>query len=141
MKRLTIVSLVVCGSLMAAMGNNMPSFGDYDTNKDGKITQKEFNYERQERMKEKAEEGRMMRNAQNAPNFSDIDTNGDGVINKREFQIHQRNEMRNKKMQKNGMKKCSGQGMGPGMNQGMGQGMKKCSGQGMGPGMGQGKNR
>jgi len=111
---------------MAAMGQNMPSFNDYDTNKDGKITQKEFTYQQQERMQKKAEEGKMMRNAGNAPSFSDIDTNGDGVINRNEFRNHQKMQMRNKNMQKNGMGKCSGQGMGQGMGgQGMGKGQNR----------------
>ena len=126
MKRFTIATLLITSSLMAAMGNNMPSFKDYDTNNDGKITQKEFTYEHQHRMQERAEEGKMMRNAQNAPDFADIDTNGDGVINMHEFRNHQKMQMQNKNMNKNNMGKCSGQGMGKGMG--------KCSGQGMGQG-------
>ncbi|WP_345979558.1 EF-hand domain-containing protein [Sulfurimonas sp. HSL3-2] len=128
MKRFTIATLLITSSLMAAMGNNMPSFKDYDTNNDGKITQQEFNYEHQHRMQERAEEGRMMRNAQNAPDFADIDTNGDGIINRNEFRNHQKMQMQNKNMNmnKNTMGKCTGQGM----NQGMG----KCTGQGMGQG-------
>lgn len=128
MKRITIAALLISGSLMAAMGNNMPSFKDYDSNNDGMITKKEFTYEHQHRMQEKAEEGKMMRNAGNAPAFGDIDTNGDGVINMREFRNHQKMQMQN--MKKNKMMKCSGQGMG----QGMGKGMSKCTGQGMGQG-------
>lgn len=129
MKRLTIATLLISGSLMAAMGQNMPSFADFDANKDGKLTQKEFEYSQQERMKTKAEAGKMMKNAGNAANFSDIDTNGDGVVTRNEFQNHQKIQMQNNMMQKNGMGqgmgKCSGQGMGNGMGAGMGQGKNK----------------
>ncbi len=109
MKRFTIASLLIGSSLMAAMGANMPSFNDFDTNKDGKITQQEFESTQQARMQQKAESGKMMKNAANAPAFSDIDTNGDGAISKDEFANHQKNNMMNKRSQ-------MGQGMRQGQN-------------------------
>ena len=126
MKRLLVASLLLGGSLFAAM-NNMPTFRDYDSNGDGKITKAEFQHEQQMRMQQKAQEGKMMRNAANAPSFSDIDANHDGYINIYEFRNHRKEMMQNKMQNKS-------------MNQ-MGPGMNKCSGMGQGQGMGQGKNR
>ncbi len=75
---------------MAAGGMGMPSFSDFDSNGDGKITQKELNDGRAKRHEQKAKEGRMLRNIQNAPSFAEFDTNGDGVISKEEFAAHQK---------------------------------------------------
>lgn len=100
MKRLTLAGLLVSSALMAGMGYNMPSFGDFDTDKNGKITQAEFENGQQKRMTQQAEAGKMMRNAANAPTFKDIDTNHDGVIDAAEFKAHQQS--------------CMGQGKGMG---------------------------
>ncbi|WP_294960561.1 hypothetical protein [Sulfurimonas sp.] len=87
MKSLLIVTLMVTGAL--AVG--MPSYSNFDSDGNGKITQKEFNLAQQKRMQEQANSGKMMRNANNAPQFSDIDTNNNGNIDKQEFQTHQAN--------------------------------------------------
>lgn len=89
MKYVLIAGLVVGSVLMAGMGNMVPSFGDFDSDKDGKVTQVEFENTQQKRMTEKAEAGKMMRNAQNAPTFEDIDTNADGSFDATEFSAHQ----------------------------------------------------
>jgi len=112
MKRLTITILLVSSALMAKMGGNMPSFSDFDTNGNGKVTQQEFEHTQQERMTARANEGKMMRNAGNAPAFSDVDTNRDGTINASEFQQHQQTHMQQNSGQGNGM----GRGMGQGRN-------------------------
>jgi len=84
------IAVLLTGSLMAAgQGYNQPTFSSFDTNKDGKITESEFNNAREKRMSKHAEQGRMLRNAKNASSFSDIDTNGDGVISKDELTAHQ----------------------------------------------------
>lgn len=88
MKALLIVALMITAALSAQRGTP-PAYSDFDSNNDGKITQKEFEGTQQKRMTERAEEGRMMRNAGNAPAFNDIDTNSDGNIDKEEFQSHQ----------------------------------------------------
>jgi hypothetical protein len=72
---------------------NRPTFATYDLNNDGKITQKEFYDGQAERMTQKADEGKMMRNAGKAPTFESIDTNSDGVVTATEFNTHQTNRM------------------------------------------------
>jgi len=117
MKRSIIaVSLLVSSVVMAGVGYQMPSYDDFDTNKNGKVTQKEFEHAEQERMTKQAESGKMMRNAGNAPTFSDVDTNHDGVLSKSEFQKHQQKRIQTNSQQRNSM----GQGMGRGMGNGMG---------------------
>lgn len=71
------------------MGRNMPAFSDFDFNRDGRITEKEFNEARSRRMSERAEQGYRMRNMDNAPSFSDLDSNGSGEISAEEFYTHQ----------------------------------------------------
>jgi hypothetical protein len=89
----------------------MPMFADFDADGNGVISETEWTEGQAKRMQERAEEGRMMKNAGNAPSFADIDTNKDGKITPEEFQQHQ---MQQRGTPKNGMK-CSGQGMGKGM--------------------------
>jgi hypothetical protein len=66
-------------------GRNMPAFSDFDLNQDGILQRQEFEQARAKRIKERAEQGYMMRNLQNAPPFSSIDANGDGVVSAEEF--------------------------------------------------------
>jgi hypothetical protein len=112
MKQLWIVALLLTSALIAGQGNMMPSYGNFDGNGDGKITQTEFEDAQQARMIKQAEAGKMMRNAANAPTFADIDTNKDGIIDTNEFQIHQASHQR-------------GSGMGQGKGMGNGQGMNR----------------
>lgn len=67
----------------------MPSFADFDLNKDGKITEEEFNEARAARIADRAQKGYPMRGLANAQSFADIDTNHDGVISPAEFAAHQ----------------------------------------------------
>ncbi|MBU1658187.1 EF-hand domain-containing protein [bacterium] len=92
MKRLTLASLVIGSALIAGMGFNMPSYSDFDTDKNGKITQTEFENAQKARMTKQAEAGKMMRNAGNAPTFKNMDTNNDGVIDTSEFSKHQQEQ-------------------------------------------------
>jgi Ca2+-binding EF-hand superfamily protein len=89
MKKLFITALIVTGVLAAGQGFMMPSYSDFDTDGNSKITQQEFENTQQKRMMQNAAAGKMMRNAGNAPMFSDIDTNNDGNIDVTEFQTHQ----------------------------------------------------
>ncbi|MGW8169366.1 MAG: EF-hand domain-containing protein [Sulfurovaceae bacterium] len=86
-----------CG--MMGMGGKsmmqMPTFGEFDTNGDGYITEKELQDGRAKRMAQRAKEGRMMKNAANAPSFTDIDLNKDGKISPEEFEKHQTMHMQN----------------------------------------------
>ena len=72
---------------------NRPTFATYDLNSDGKITQKEFYDGQAERMTQKANEGKMMRNVGKAPTFESIDANSDGTVTPAEFDTHQMNRM------------------------------------------------
>lgn len=121
MKTFIIAALLLSSALYAGMGRNMPTFSDFDTNGDGKITQAEFESTQQKRMSEKAEMGKMMRNAGNAPSFKDIDTDHNGYLDAAEFSHHQMMQRGNK----------PGMGMqGKGM-----QGMDMKGGMGMGRNM------
>ena len=67
----------------------MPIFEDFDSNKDGFITEQEFYDARAKRVAERTKEGRQMKGMANAPSFDDIDTDGDGKISPAEFGEHQ----------------------------------------------------
>jgi Ca2+-binding EF-hand superfamily protein len=91
------LGLVVASSLSILVSNiiaeDLPNkgpieFSSYDTNKDGFVSEKEFNDLRAKRMEQNALDGKMMKNIGNQPAFSDIDTNNDGNISKEEFLAH-----------------------------------------------------
>jgi hypothetical protein len=67
----------------------MPAFADFDLNKDGKITEEEFNEARAARIADRAQKGYPMRGMGNAASFADIDTNRDGTLSPAEFATHQ----------------------------------------------------
>ncbi|WP_331775555.1 EF-hand domain-containing protein [Sulfurospirillum sp. 1612] len=96
MKKVTIMMLFFSGVVFAAMGPNMQSFSDFDTNHDGSITKNEFETTQQQHMKQRAEAGYPMRNVGNAPTFSDMDQNKDGVVNQVEFKNFQQKRMMNR---------------------------------------------
>ena len=75
----------------------MPSFADFDSNSDGFISEDELNEAQAKRMSERAEEGRMMKNAGNAPSFKDIDSDNDGKITPTEFRQHQMQQVKSPK--------------------------------------------
>jgi len=79
---------------------NKPGFSSFDTNGDGKLSQKEFYDAQAAHMTQMANEGRPMKNAGNAPTFEMIDANKDGSISEVEFST-----FRQKKMQKMRQKK------------------------------------
>jgi Ca2+-binding EF-hand superfamily protein len=77
-------------------GMQMPTFEDFDLNGDGELLSDEFYEARAQRMRQRAEQGYMMRNAANAPSFEMIDTNADGKISPDELSAFQamRQQMR-----------------------------------------------
>ena len=75
-------------------GMNRPDFADFDTNRDGSISQDELNQYRSGKLEQRAKEGRMMRNASKAQAFGDMDTNKDGKIDATEFSNHQMQQPR-----------------------------------------------
>lgn len=86
-------------------------FEAYDKDNNNVITAKEFDAIKQQRMTQKAKDGRVMRNAGNSAVFSDIDTNNDGIITKEELTIHQEKRFMNR------MNNKGGKGMGKGQGQ------------------------
>ena len=70
-------------------GRNMPSFEDFDSNKDGVLLKDEFYDARAKRMYDRAEQGYRLKRAVDAATFEEIDTNGDMKISKEEFEAHQ----------------------------------------------------
>jgi Ca2+-binding EF-hand superfamily protein len=63
----------------------MPAFSEFDLNNDGLLQSQEFEQARAQRIRERSQQGYMMRNLQNAPPFTSIDRNGDGVVTPEEF--------------------------------------------------------
>ncbi len=53
------------------------SFSDMDTDKNGSVSEQEFNTAKAKRIASRAAEGRKMRGLANAPTFADLDTNKD----------------------------------------------------------------
>ncbi len=93
----------------------LPAFGPipfaaYDTNGDGVVTEQEFNAVRAQRMGQKAQEGRPMRNAASAPGFAAFDSNGDGKLTPEELAQGQQQRQQNRPGAGGGM----GSGVGPG---------------------------
>lgn len=86
MKKLIILTLLTAG----AWAIDQPRFSEFDLNSDGKITKSELEEARTQRMKQRAEEGRMLKNAGEGHSFSQIDTNKDGSISEKEFILHKR---------------------------------------------------
>lgn len=94
--------------------NSLPTFEQYDLNNDGKIIESELEEARAKRMSQKAEEGKMLRNAKNAPAFADMDKNKDKSLDKEEFTLHQAEQME-KWNKRHCADKCKGMGHGTGM--------------------------
>ncbi len=67
----------------------MPTFGDFDPNSDGMISEEEFLKVQSRRINERSQAGYPMRNIGNIPVFGDIDSNADGAIVPDEFSAHQ----------------------------------------------------
>lgn len=86
MKKLIIMAIFTTG----IWAIDQPTFSDFDLNNDSRITQSELEEARTIRMKQRAEEGRMLRNAGEGHSFKQIDINKDGHISEKEFILHQK---------------------------------------------------
>lgn len=94
-----VFKIICCASLMALVSQaaDIPprgplSFQAHDTNKDGFISEDEFNAVKAARMSANAEAGMPMKNAGNSPDFAYFDTNKDGKISKEELEKGQRRQ-------------------------------------------------
>ncbi len=67
------------------MGRNMPTFEEFDLDKNGYLDEKEFVEARTMRITERAKEGRMMRGLSNMMEFQDFDKDGDAKVTPDEF--------------------------------------------------------
>ena len=123
-KRLvTLFSVVVLSSVLSAAGNPS-SFSEFDTNKDGKISEKEFDARKTANMTQRANEGKQLKNAGNSPLFSDLDTNKDGKLDNMEYAKGKEMHMQKQNQMKKGKGKSKGKGNKKGQGQGKGQGKK-----------------
>ena len=89
MKQIVLGSFLATTMLLAGVENMVPSFSDFDTNRDGKMTKAEFEKAQQERMKKQSDSGKMMKNVDNKPSFESMDINKDSVVDTLEFSEHQ----------------------------------------------------
>ena len=105
MKKIIFAMLFVSGALVAGMNQNNHSFGEFDADGNGRITQSEFENAQQKNMIANANAGKQMRNAGNAPTFNMVDTNKDGYIDMQEFQVQLQKNRQRHNGQKKGMKK------------------------------------
>jgi hypothetical protein len=83
------------------------ALSDYDTDKNGVISEAEFNAAHASRMQEKANTGMPMKGAANRPMFSQFDSNNDGQLSADELKNgqmkHQQEMMDMRKQQMPGM--------------------------------------
>lgn len=98
MKRMLCFLALISSVSLGLYATDLPARGPltfeaYDKNKDGVITEDEFNSVKSERMSAMANAGMPMRNAANSPDFSYFDANKDGKVTKDEFQQGQLKRM------------------------------------------------
>ncbi len=105
MKKIIFAMLLVSGALVAGMNQNNHSFGEFDADGNGRVTQNEFENAQQKNMIANANAGKQMRNAGNAPSFNMVDTNRDGYIDMGEFKAQLQKNMQRHSRQKKSMKK------------------------------------
>jgi hypothetical protein len=103
-------TLALASGQLAAADAELPArgpvpFDSMDSDGDGFVSQEEFTHMRTQRLQQRSEQQRMMRNMGDAPDFGDIDSDGDGRVSRQEMQEHQRSrqEIRNEhRMQRPG---------------------------------------
>ncbi len=104
---------MLTASAQPPMGGPM-TFGAFDQNGDGAVTEQEFASAHAERMASRQNQAPPMQGAFNPPAFSDFDLDGDGRMTEAEFAAGRQARMQGRP----GM----GMGMGPSMRPGMGWG-------------------
>lgn len=104
------ISFTLSGLFLLAADTGPIPFESYDKDGNGFISQKEYNERKTERMTQRAQENRQMKNAVNSPDFSYFDINGDGKISKNELTIRQQERMQKRINQKNQFIRNGGKG-------------------------------
>ena len=107
-KAILILTLTASPLIVQAQGM---SFIDFDADKNGIVSEQEFNTAKAERIAAMAKEDRQMHGLANAPSFNSLDTNLDGQLTTDEMQQMQQG------------RKNKGQGRGLGKGQGKGKRM------------------
>ena len=103
-KALILVSVIASFSALQADGMNKrgksmekprpPVFSEFDLNSNGVMTEQEYIAARDNRIGERAKEGRQMRGLANMATFSELDVNGDGGVTSNEFNAFLGSHMR-----------------------------------------------
>ena len=69
----------------ANSANPVPNFTAMDLNQDAKVSVTEFNAFKAQRLTERSEEGRLMKNISESATFDSLDSNGDGFVELSEY--------------------------------------------------------
>jgi Ca2+-binding EF-hand superfamily protein len=97
------VLMVVLGVAMATgafaaqgskVGNRQPTFNQFDLNGDGKITRSELSQVQSERIAQRKDGGRQVKNASRAQIFEKLDADDNGSISREEFATYQQQNLR-----------------------------------------------
>jgi len=112
----TFTVALLAGAVSVAVAHQGPMpFYSFDGNRDGVISEQEFNQAHADRMASRAAQGRPMRNVQNAPVFADLDLNGDGVLSRQELMQFHQARMQKRMQERGGAMPRWGMGGPPGM--------------------------
>lgn len=135
-------STLLLASTLQAQPPMAPPIQMFDKDGNGTVSEAEFNQGRAERMAQRAQEGRQMRNAGKGPQFSDIDANGDGEATMDEFMAARRAMMEKRRAEFMAQRTRMPGQMGPGPRMGQGPGHQRggCR-HGMGHKKGMGKHQ
>ena len=85
MVKTVILSLVVSGALFGANENMIPSFSDFDTNRDGQISIQEYETTQKNRAAKEYVTTKSVSIIDQEPSFSKIDTNKNEFVDTVEY--------------------------------------------------------
>lgn len=111
-----LVTTALC--LMGTLVNAAPpaqrgpiSFDEYDLNRNGSVSKREFYDARARRVTQRANDGRAMRKSDKAPKFEQFDTNRNGRLSKVELLEGQNRQMQKRRADNNRAQRNSRQGV------------------------------
>lgn len=85
MTKTVILSLLVSGALFAGNENMIPSFSDFDTNRDGKISQEEYKTTQKNRAAKEHETTKTVTTTDLKASFNKMDTNKNEFVDTVEY--------------------------------------------------------